>query len=330
MMVSVICLAYNHGKYVRETLEGFVSQKTDFPFEVIVHDDASTDNTADIIREYEKKYPDIIKPIYQVQNQYSQKVDIYKEFELPRMSGKYVAFCEGDDYWSDPYKLQKQVDAMEQNPDCSLCVHKVAEIFEDGTANGIFFPSVPVKPGMMSSHEFFVIGREYNFHTSSYFFRMEHFREFVMNPPEFTKKCDVGDEVYMLFFGQLGNIFYHEEVMSCYRRGVAGSWSVQNLTNMDRQIKHGYHMVDTLAAFDEYTNKKYHDICVQRIARQLAITTVLSKNAGSLLKRENCEYWQCLSLVKKVYIVCSAVMPGVMQRVYIHRVNLLNRKRGVS
>ena len=109
MMVSVICLAYNHGKYVRETLEGFVSQKTDFPFEVIVHDDASTDNTADIIREYEKKYPDIIKPIYQVQNQYSQKVDIYKEFELPRMSGKYVAFCEGDDYWSDPYKLQKQV-----------------------------------------------------------------------------------------------------------------------------------------------------------------------------------------------------------------------------
>lgn len=329
-MVSVICLAYNHEKYIRETLEGFVSQKTNFPFEVIIHDDASKDKTADIIREYEKKYPDIIKPVYQIQNQYSQGTNIYKEFVLPQMSGKYVAFCEGDDYWSDPYKLQKQVDVMEENPDCSLGVHKVAEIYADGTANGTVFPSVPVKPGKMTSREFFMIGRVYSFHTSSYFFRMEHFRQFVMNPPEFTKKCDVGDEVYMLYYGHLGNIYYHEEAMSCYRRGVAGSWSVQNLTNFSKQISHGNHMVETLKSFDEFTDMQYHDICVQRIARQLAITTVLEKNAGRLLKKENREYWQCLSPARKMYIACSAIMPDIMQRAYLRRVNSLNKRRGVS
>ena len=175
-----------------------------------------------------------------------------------------------------------------------------------------------------------MIGRQYSFHTSSYFFRMEHFREFVLNPPEFTKKCDVGDEVYMLFFGQLGNIYYHDEIMSCYRRGVAGSWSVQNLKNVDKQIAHGNHMIDTLTAFDEYTNKQYHDICVQRIARQLAVTTVLAKDAGRLLKKENCEYWRCLSLLRRVFIICSAIMPSIMQRVYIRRMNGLNGKRGVN
>lgn len=330
MMVSIICLAYNHEKYIRETLDGFVSQKTNFPFEVIIHDDASRDHTADIIREYEEKYPNIIKPIYQSQNQYSQGTNIYKEYVLPKMSGKYVAFCEGDDFWSDSNKLQKQVAVMEQNPDCSLCVHKVAEIYEDGTANGTVFPSTPVNPGKMSSRDFFKIGRQYSFHTSSYFFRMEHFREYVLNPPEFTKKCDVGDEVYMLFFGHLGKIYYHEEMMSCYRRGVAGSWSVQNLTNVEKQISHGKHMIETLAAFDEHTKKQYHDICVQRIARQLSVTAVLEKSASRLLKRENREYWQCLSLARKLYIFCSAVMPTVMQRVYIHRVNVLNKKRGVK
>ena len=121
MMVSVICNTYNHGPYVRDALEGFVTQQTNFPFEVLVHDDASTDNTADIIREYEAKYPEIIKPIYQTENQYSQKVRIDRTFQIPRITGKYVAVCEGDDYWTDPMKLQKQVDFLESHPDYSLC-----------------------------------------------------------------------------------------------------------------------------------------------------------------------------------------------------------------
>ena len=116
VMVSIICNVYNHEKYVREALESFVMQKTDFAYEVLVHDDASTDHSADIIREYEKQYPDIMKPIYQTVNQYS-KCSITRTYQVPRAKGKYIAFCEGDDFWNDPYKLQKQFDEMEKHPD---------------------------------------------------------------------------------------------------------------------------------------------------------------------------------------------------------------------
>ena len=119
--VSIVTLAYNHGKYIRQCLEGFVMQVTDFPFEVIIHDDASTDDTAEIIREYEQKYPDIIKPIYQTENQYSKGVAIGATFLYPNAKGKYIAECEGDDWWTDPHKLQKQVDYMESHPKCSMC-----------------------------------------------------------------------------------------------------------------------------------------------------------------------------------------------------------------
>lgn len=120
-LVSIVTLAYNHGKYIRQCLDGFVMQKTDFPFEVIIHDDASTDDTAEIIREYELKYPEIIKPIYQKENQYSKKVPIGATYLYPKAQGKYIAECEGDDWWTDPYKLQKQVDFLESHPDYLLC-----------------------------------------------------------------------------------------------------------------------------------------------------------------------------------------------------------------
>ena len=109
IMVSVICNVFNHEAYIRDALEGFVSQKTNFPFEVLIHDDASTDKSADIIHEYEAKYPNLIKPIYQTQNQYSRGGGITRKFQIPRVKGKYIAMCEGDDYWTDENKLQKQV-----------------------------------------------------------------------------------------------------------------------------------------------------------------------------------------------------------------------------
>ena len=120
-LVSVCCLAYNHEPFIRQCLDGFMMQQTDFPFEIIIHDDASTDGTADIIREYVAKYPDIIKPIYQKENQYSEGVNIVSTYQFPRAIGKYIALCEGDDYWTDPLKLQKQVDFLEAHEDYSIC-----------------------------------------------------------------------------------------------------------------------------------------------------------------------------------------------------------------
>ena len=119
-LVSVCCITYNHGPYIEDALEGFLIQETYFPIEILIHDDASTDKTPDIIRKYEAAYPNIVKPIYQAENQYSKGVKISLNFNYPRAKGKYVAFCEGDDYWIDPLKLKKQVNFLEANVDYGL------------------------------------------------------------------------------------------------------------------------------------------------------------------------------------------------------------------
>jgi glycosyltransferase involved in cell wall biosynthesis len=121
VLVSIVCITYNHEKYIRQALDGFVMQKTSFPFEIIVHDDASTDSTANIVREYEKNYPRLFNNIYRIENWYSQGKDILGYLFQDVVKGKYIALCEGDDYWTDPYKLQKQVDFLEEHEDYDLC-----------------------------------------------------------------------------------------------------------------------------------------------------------------------------------------------------------------
>lgn len=118
IIVSISCITYNHANYIKQCLDGFLMQKCDFGFEILIHDDASNDGTSDIIREYQSKYPDIIKPIIQEENQHSKGVRfIGTKFNASRAQGKYLALCEGDDYWTDSYKLQKQVEFLETHPD---------------------------------------------------------------------------------------------------------------------------------------------------------------------------------------------------------------------
>ncbi len=131
IMVSVCVITFNHEKYIRKTLDGILMQKIDFPIEIIVHDDASTDRTADIVREYYEKYPDIIRPILQTENQFQKKIPAFQNHVMPVMQGKYVAHCEGDDYWTDPNKLQRQVDYLESHPDFIAVTHNVEYIDEN-------------------------------------------------------------------------------------------------------------------------------------------------------------------------------------------------------
>lgn len=133
ILLAIKCIVYNHEPYLRDCFEGFVMQKTDFRFVVIAHDDASTDGSTAIIREYEEKYPDIFHPIYETENQYSKH-----DGSLTRIVGeaavatgaKYIATCEGDDYWTDPLKLQKQVDFLENHPEYGCCCTRYRYYFQ--------------------------------------------------------------------------------------------------------------------------------------------------------------------------------------------------------
>lgn len=129
--VSIACIVYNHERYLRKCLDGFVNQKTNFKFEIVIHDDSSTDFSKRIIEEYIEKYPNLIVPIFQDTNKYSLGVKPFIEYVIPRCKGKYIAFCEGDDFWTDDLKLQKQFDFLQENLDFSFCGHYVSRIVEN-------------------------------------------------------------------------------------------------------------------------------------------------------------------------------------------------------
>ena len=130
--VIVWCLTYNQKDFIRDALDGFVMQKTSFPFEVVVHDDASTDGTTDIVMDYAQKFPDIITPMVEQENQWQKGglkhiIDIMND---KHRRAQYIAFCEGDDYWTDPQKLQRQVDFLDSHPDYSMCFHSAKKKYE--------------------------------------------------------------------------------------------------------------------------------------------------------------------------------------------------------
>lgn len=130
-LVSICCLVYNQEKHVRQTLESLLMQRTSFPYEIIVHDDASTDNTKKIVEEYASNFPEIIKPIFQNKNKYSvYGINYLFKYVTSTSTAKYIAMCAGDDFWIDPLKLQKQIDFLESNSDYGLVHTKAAEFYE--------------------------------------------------------------------------------------------------------------------------------------------------------------------------------------------------------
>ena len=221
-LVSISCNTYNHAPYIRQCLDGFMMQKTSFPFEVLVHDDASTDGTSDIIREFEQKYPDIIKPIYQTENQHSKKIAISRKYNYPRLLGKYLALCEGDDYWTDEDKLQKQVDFLEANGDFSICFHPVRVFREE---DGVFAEDYPAPdiPDIMDIRKL----TEYNhIGTCSVMYRID---KKVFDDLNTFPVLPVGDYLLNMLYARNGKIKKLPDTMAVYRIHKGGTWSSKTL-----------------------------------------------------------------------------------------------------
>ncbi len=273
IMVSINCNTYNHEPYIRQCLDGFVMQKTNFKYEVLVHDDASTDGTADIIREYEEKYPDIIKPIYQVENQYSKGVKISYAYQYPRAKGKYIAFCEGDDYWTDPLKLQKQYEAMEAHPEIDMCAHTVQVINSSDSAKT--YAVAPEKEDTVIPVERVIAGGGAFVMTNSLFFR----KSILDNTPRFRNFLVI--DYTMQIHGSLrGGMLYLKDNMSVYRSLVSGGWTVRFQSNRAVREKYYRDRQTMLRILDEDTNMKYHDVIENKI---------LTNEFQQYLEENNCK-----------------------------------------
>ena len=246
-LVAIHCLVYNHEPYLRDCFEGFAMQKTDFRFVAIVHDDCSTDSSAAIIREYADKYPDIFHPLYETENQYSKhdgsiKRIMYKAIDA--IGAKYVAMCEGDDYWTDPYKLQKQVDFMESHPDYVACFHNA--VIDYGTSKRLF--------NSLSENHYptteDIIERKWFISTQTLLYRNMH-----IECPKWGYQVINGDYLRELLLAKEGKFYYMDDVMAVYRcfgQGVS-------VTLNDNRIKMYDGLIYLLSKMKEYYSGSYTD-----------------------------------------------------------------------
>lgn len=302
--VSVICNVYNHGKYVRDALEGFVSQKTNFPYEVLVHDDASTDNSAEIIREYERKYPDIIKPIYQTVNQYSNGGAIARRFQLPRAKGKYIALCEGDDYWTDPMKLQKQFDFMEMNPSYSLCVCSTEWM---NLRTGIRENRCKIEEDMDISLEEIILGKKGGFfQTASVFVKAEVYKCF----PEWRTKFPIGDYPLWILAALNGKVRMLHDVMTVYRYYAENSWTVR-MDNDESRARISIRMIEGLNALNEATEYRYSDVISQRILQHKYTLALMTHDLKMLRSDELKKMYKSRSFMFRASDVIRCKYPNM-------------------
>jgi glycosyltransferase involved in cell wall biosynthesis len=236
-LVSIICTTFNQENFIKQALDSFLMQQTKFPFEIIVHDDASTDNTQSFVREYQLKYPELFNNIYQTENQFSKKeLNIWIDITFPRARGKYIALCEGDDYWTDPHKLQKQVDFLEMNG--KYCISWSAF---DRKENGKLLESISTDTDKVDINTFSAM----KCMTLTCLFR----RSAIVNLNH-SKFKHFKDIVLFFYILKQGSGYYLKDNTSVYRMHSGGIWTGASslnklITDTDSYIEIFYKIVKT-------------------------------------------------------------------------------------
>ena len=300
VLVSINCITYNQENYIGDAIESFLMQITDFNYEILIGEDCSSDNTKKIVDRYVEKYPDKIKVITSDQNVGARKNSLRL---IDNSQGKYIAECEGDDYWIDPYKLQKQVDYMEEHPECTLCLHaaeiikapnrKIGRVQKPYNRNTI----CPMKD---------VISRGGGFcATASLFYP----KKLMENPPDFYVNAPVGDYPMQMLLASHGYAYYMDDCMAVYRSGVEGSWNKRmisggNVRQKIIQVNEG--LVQLLEGFNEYTNNKYSgeiEKNMQKIKYEIFVLKRVGKEQNNSGFR-NYSWWYKLKVRMKIALRC--------------------------
>lgn len=257
ILVAIRCTVYNHEPYLRDCLNGFVMQKTNFRFVAIVHDDCSKDKSAAIIREYAEEYPDIIKPIYETENQFSKRDGSLQRVmwnSINETGAKYVAMCEGDDFWIDPYKLQKQVDYMENHPECTCYAHN-SLLLKTATQQIDLFNKELLYTKDYELREF--LNKTWFTPTQSLLYRNEAYTSFE-DLPRFMH----GDYAILLnvLLKEGRYLHYDNQIMSVYRDG---GWASSHYRELD--------LFDDFVALLTYYKEKSDHQCDEVFDGQIAV-----------------------------------------------------------
>lgn len=321
LLVSICCIAYNHEYYINKTIEGFLMQITNFRYEILIHDDASTDSTQKIIHAYKNQFPDTIKPIYQTENQFSRGVNAL-HIVSERAVGKYIAICEGDDYWVDPYKLQKQVDYMEVHPECSMCVHAAHQV--DTRGNKLPFPVRPKHENSFFTVEEVIEGGGGLFATNSILYRREHGNHM----PEFYQMAPVQDYPLAITMAIKGKVYYLDEFMSAYRVGAVGSWTTQLFSDIEKKKAHFDQISRMLDLVNEYTNYQYNNtICRTKHSNQFYL--LFEQRKFREAKRgEFRQVYQWMNFKQKVLLHLKYAVPNIYNSLFTLKRKIIHGYNG--
>lgn len=262
MKVSVCVITYNHAPYIRRCLDSLIMQQTDFRYEIIVNDDCSTDGTTDILREYEARYPDLVKPIYHEENQVQKGIyRIFTTFTFPKAQGTYIAMCEGDDYWLDPLKLQKQADFLDAHPTHSMVFHAVRYSYNGGTIQDIhrYDKDMDVCPiEDMINH-----GLGFS-HINSMMINLQRYGEGFS---QWLPVSYVEDTPMVLHCFTVGKVGYINDVMSVYCYALPGSWSSSRINSRLNRLLSLKRRTIIFRAFDSWTNGRFRPAIKKQIRR---------------------------------------------------------------
>jgi len=293
--VIIRCFTYNHEKYIEDALKGFIMQKTNFPFCAIVVDDFSTDKTAEIIKKYEEQYPDIIKGFYLQENYHSQKKKKAPLLNTWIERTNYIALCEGDDYWIDENKLQKQVEWLDLHPEYSMCCSDARVSSPSGELDWHRYDKdSDITPEQM------IIGGGFYIQTATIVYRKDILNYMKEN---FIRQCNTGDYPLQIMCSIKGKVRYLYEKTAVYRYMNPGSWSSKNKSgNVENWINKWRSVLNLLDGFDIYTKEKYSETIKQRKIKFITDKIIKYKHARPLLKKEFKDVLSLLSFKQKILL----------------------------
>jgi len=315
--VSICCLTFNHERFIQKALDSFLMQKTNFGFEILIHDDASTDSTQDIIRNYQEKYPDIIKPIFQTENQWSKGItSLSATYNFPRAKGIYIAMCEGDDYWTDSLKLQKQVDFLDKNSQYSfVCGGFIIKNQEEQTERMLIKEELD-HPDHSFTKGFDItfnrVKKEWLIKTLTILFRKDAFDLSVIRKYKYARDVQ-------LFYHLLksGKGYYLKEVLGAYTVHDKGVHS--GIGDSNKKII-AYNVYEELYRInlDEYSRYKYFNFVLQ-------IIIAIPKDKSFVFPKSKFNYFfEALKLVKnkiEFFRLIKAMIPYLYQTKKLAAIN---------
>ena len=281
IQVSVCLIAYNHEKYVAQALDSILAQRTSFDFEVIARDDASTDGTADILRDYGRRFPDKVRLILEEKNRFRdpEAKPLVGRVFAPQARGRYLALCEGDDWWTSPDKLQRQFDYMESHPSTQICCHAVEVVRNDGGRSTALLTYGPQERDISCDEVMENWAKTTpegirSLHPSSCFSRRE---AEIAYASAWRLDVTAGDFVRMCYFAHNGTVHFMPEVMSAYRYLPDQSWTARAEQDAAVLEQHYVEFLTTMETLDELTGFEHHDAamrgCRQRALLLAGMTT---------------------------------------------------------